>query len=61
MLLGSAPARLLPLHPHLGPASGLLFRRGMPEDHAVTPGTMKIKLFSILPCHSGRKENASES
>lgn len=61
MLLGSAPARLLPLCPHLGPASGLPFRRGMPEDPAVAPGTMEIKLFSILPCHTGRKEKAQES
>lgn len=44
-----------------GAASGLPFSGGMSRDHAVTPGMMEMKLFSILPCHTGRKVKAQES
>lgn len=59
-----APARLL-LQTHAGGeggvASGLPFSGGMTRDHAVTPGVMETKLFSILLLHMGKKEKVQES
>lgn len=52
-----APARLLPqilVGGEGGVPSGLPFIGGMTRDHAVTPGTMETKLFSVLPLRTGR-------